>query len=269
MAKGSVIVIGVAAAGVMALGAGHVHAGSAGCVTSNTGTSGNDVLCGTSGANNMSGGAGNDEMFGRDGNDTMTGSTGADFVVGESGNDIVTGGSGAFDFVAGNAGNDQLRLRDGEVDNLVIATPCGSGTDSIDLDLADVGAAGFSLFATLLGCEAISIGAVNEGPNVVISRRTPKIKDNGKVPISLTCAASLAAPCAGTLTIGSSETKVGAPKDYSINPGNKDKVSAPLSKGDRKKLAKRGKITASATSVEQGEFGDKTTVQTLELTAKD
>jgi len=60
-----------------------------------------------------------------------------------------------------------------------------------------------------------------------------------------------------------------APKAYSIDPGEKDKVSARLSKRDRKKLRQRGRITALVTSVEQGEFGDKTTVQTLKLRARD
>jgi putative Ca2+/H+ antiporter (TMEM165/GDT1 family) len=82
------------------------------------------------------------------------------------------------------------------------------------------------------------------------------------------CPASLTAPCAGTLTIGRPGKSQGEPKAYSIDPGNKDKVSARLSQRDRRKLSRRGKITASATSVEQGEFGDKTTVQTLKLSAQ-
>lgn len=133
------------------------------------------------------------------------------------------------------------------------------------MDLVDASVGGIFV---LLGCEKVTVGAVNEGPNVAISRGTPKIKDNGKVPVRLACPAELTAPCAGTLTLGRSLNNPGAPKAYSIDPGAKDKVSARLSRRDRRKLSRRGKITARSTSVELGEFGDKTTVQTLELTAR-
>lgn len=73
---------------------------------------------------------------------------------------------------------------------------------------------------------------------------------------------------AGTLTLGRSVNSQGSPKAYSIDPGASDKVKARLSRRDRRKLSRSGKLNASSTSIEQGEFGDKTTVQTLELTAQ-
>ena len=75
-------------------------------------------------------------------------------------------------------------------------------------------------------------------------------------------------PCAGELTVARSADKQGEPKGYSIEAGDSEKVKARLSRNDRRKLSRRGELTASATSVEQGEFGDKTTVQTLELEAR-
>lgn len=235
------------------------------CLLTNTGGSLDDSLCGTSGADVMSGGAGNDEMFGRAGNDTMNGDSGVDFVRGEAGNDILLGGSGGSDSLNGGSGNDQLRFRDGEADNFLAGrTDCGDGTDSISMDLVDFAAGGGIAFGH---CETVTIGAVNEGPNVVISPRTPKIQDSGKVPLRLSCPAELTAPCAGTLTLARSENSQGSPKTYTIAQGTSLKVSARLSRGDRRKLLRSGEITARATSIEQGEFGDKTTVQTLELTA--
>ena len=210
----------------------------------------------------MTGGAGNDRMEGRGGNDTMNGDSGTDDVKGEGGNDILIGGSGSLDGLSGSSGNDQLRLRDAELDG---PGSCGSGTDSISMDLVDFAGLGFTAFA---GCESVTIGAVNEGPNVVISRSTPNIKKSGKVPVRLACPPELTAPCAGTLQIGRSENRQGSPKAYSLEPGAGNKVSARLSRRDCRKLSRGGRLTARVLSIERGVFGDKTTVQTLELNAK-
>ena len=233
------------------------------CLLTNTGGELNDSLCGTAGADVMTGGAGNDKMFGRGGNDTMSGDSGEDVVRGESGNDILLGGSG-YDTLIGSSGNDQLRFRDAEVD-AIFASSCGDGADSISMDLVDFAAVGFTAFGS---CETVTIGAVNEGPNVVISRDTPKIKDNGEVPVRLSCPAELTVPCTGTLRVGRSANSQGPPKAYSIQPGATDKVSARLSRRDRRKLSRNDELTALAISVEGGEFGDKTTVQTLGLKGK-
>jgi RTX calcium-binding nonapeptide repeat (4 copies) len=206
----------------------------------------------------MTGGAGNDTMEGRGGNDTMNGESGNDIVRGEGGNDILVGGADN-DNLTGSSGNDQLRLRDAELDR---PGSCGDGTDSVSMDLVDFAGLGFLAFA---GCETVTIGAVNEGPNVVISRSTPKIKKSGKVPVRLACPPELTAPCAGTLTLGRSPNKQGSPNAYSLDPGASMKVTGRLSRKDRRKLSRGGELTAITISVEQGEFGDKTTAQTLEL----
>ena len=274
-----------AALSVALIAAVTVHAGGvpSGCRVANIGTSGDDVICGTHGANSMDGGAGDDEIYGRGGvdsitgnagddfiqagsdNDTVTGATGEDAIFGDEGNDILNGGSGGGDAVFGDEGNDKISIRDGELDGI---GQCGSGSDSYDMDLVDVISHGNAIFTIGGSCERVTVGAVNEGPNVVISRQTPKIKDNGKVPVRLSCPDSLAAPCAGTLQLGSTEKSLGALKAYSLAPGASQKVTARLSQKDRRKLSQGGKLTVAAASIEQGEFGDKTTGQTLELRGK-
>jgi hypothetical protein len=265
-----------AVAAVVALALIAVSPAHAACVPEGTpgGGSGDDRLCGTSGADVLLGQDGNDDLFGGGGTDTLDGGFGIDHVEGNAGNDIVIGGPGGNllgfgDVLRGDAGNDALRFRDGEVDNFN-SSSCGSGTDSLDIDLADatflaveVGGV-FGLLAIAdLNCESVTVGAINEPPNVIISRRSLRVGSDGRAKVSLTCPATLLAPCAGTLRIGRSEKSEGAPKAYSIDQGTKGKVSARLSRRDRRKLSRRGEITAHVTSVEQGEFGDKTTLQTL------
>jgi hypothetical protein len=251
-AKVTITVAAVAAVLAVALiAAAPAHAD---CSPANiVGTAGDDRLCGTAGPNVINGLAGNDN------------------IDGGPGNDILTGGPG-FDKFSGDAGNDRLRARDGEVDNPL--SFCGSGTDSLDIDLADAAFAALAFgvlvpaFATS-SCENVTVGAINEGPNASISRRSVAVGEDGRAKVRLNCPASLPAPCAGTLRIGSSEKRLGAPKAYSIDEGKKENVSARLSQRDRNKLSQRGQITARALSVEQGQFGDKTTVQTIKLIAQD
>ncbi len=136
------------------------------------------------------------------------------------------------------------------------------------LDAAHVaGLLGLSLFGA--GCETITVGAINEGQNVVISRHSVHVGTDGRAAVRLRCPASLTAPCAGTLRIGHSPKSQGKKKHYSIDQGEKEDVSARLSRRDRRRLSRHGETTALVTSVEQGEFGDKTTVETLKLVARD
>ncbi len=142
----------------------------------------------------------------------------------------------------------------------------GNGLLDIDLlDAIDV----FAFGSGRLGCEYITVGAVNEGPNVVISRHSVNVGTDGRAAVRLRCPASLTAPCAGKLRIGHSEKSEGAPKTYSIEQGKKDDVTARLSHRDRRRLRQHGQTTAFVTSVEKGQFGDKTTVQTIKLIAQD
>ncbi len=70
---------------------------------------GNDVLTGTTGANNLVGNGGNDSLVGDGGDDTLEGGTGNDTLLGGVGNDVLNGGSGV-DSLDGGADNDTLNL---------------------------------------------------------------------------------------------------------------------------------------------------------------
>ncbi len=138
------------------------------------------------------------------------------------------------------------------------------------MDLLDAGRlTGLLGFAAFLGCESFDIANVNEGPNVVISRHSVNVGTDGHAAVRLRCPASLTAPCAGTLRLGHSPKSEGKKRHYSIDQGKKDDVSARLSRRDRRRLRRNGETTALVTSVEQGQFGDKTTIQTIKLIAQD
>jgi hypothetical protein len=139
----------------------------------------------------------------------------------------------------------------------------------VDLVDAAVVAVTFGFPLIWSSCEDIHVRAVNEGPNVVISRHSVNVGTDGHAAVRLRCPASLTAPCAGTLRLGHSAKSQGKKTHYSIEQGKKDDVSARLSHRDRRRLRRHGETTALVTSVEQGQFGDKTTVQTIKLIAQD
>ncbi len=81
------------------------------------GEGGNDVLIGSTQADELHGGDGKDQLYGGDGADQLFGDAGNDWLQGDEGNDHLYGGAG-HDRLEGNAGNDNL---DG-----------GSGVDHFD-----------------------------------------------------------------------------------------------------------------------------------------
>lgn len=98
------------------------------------GTSGDDTILGSQGADVIDGGTGNDTIFGLDGddvicggmgNDTLHGGPGNDRLFGQNGNDRLFGGDGA-DRLAGHGGDDELFGGD---DNDVVAG--GPGNDRL------------------------------------------------------------------------------------------------------------------------------------------
>jgi RTX calcium-binding nonapeptide repeat (4 copies) len=119
------------------------------------------------------------------------------------------------------------------------------------------------------GCENITVGAVNEGPNVVISARSDmRVDSHGRAGVSLRCPAALPADCKGTLTLAlvSRRAKKAPKVSYVVPAGAKRTVRGRLSRADRRTLARNGTGTAVVTSVEQGDFGPKTTQQVTHLT---
>ena len=144
MGKRFAILIGVAATGVMALGAqtgaqtpaptppgqvsvtcGDVAWPSGAEVCTIVGTPGNDVITGTpawdfiycgAGNDTVNGGGGNDDIYCGAGDDTVHGGLGDDDLNGQGGNDTLNDGLGD-DHLSGDDGNDTLNAGDG-IDSL-------------------------------------------------------------------------------------------------------------------------------------------------------
>ena len=235
---------------------------------SGNGTSGEDIMCGTSGPDTIFGREGNDTLVGGGGNDTLNGGLGSDRLAGGSGRDVLAGGPGS-DSHAGDGGNDSIFAREGTADGIT----CGSGdADAVDMDLLD--AAFFVGTSLSAGCEDVNVGAVNEGPNVVISGRPRRVDKNGRTRVRLRCPASLQVPsrCRGKLklqlrTRQSLRRKVARVR-YSIAPGQARRVRVRLSRRDRRSLRRRRRVPGVVTSVEAGQHGKKTTVETVRLSAR-
>jgi len=104
--SGNVTTVAVADSGLAALKAWFtlhpedslILGSSAGAGTTTSGDLGDNALAGTSGA---------DLIFGSSGNDTITDAGGSNYLRGDDGNDSVVGGSG-FDDINGNLGNDTV-----------------------------------------------------------------------------------------------------------------------------------------------------------------
>jgi Ca2+-binding RTX toxin-like protein len=70
-----------------------------------TGTTGDDILYGTSDADTITGDTGNDKLFGFAGNDTLDGGDGSDMLDGGAGADTMTGGIGNDYYYVDDAGD--------------------------------------------------------------------------------------------------------------------------------------------------------------------
>ena len=94
------------------------------------GDANDNLIVGTSAADNIDGNGGNDVIQGKGGNDTLAGGSGADTIYGDDGNDELQGGSGN-DKLYGGAGNDVFIGNDGFDDYFG-----GSGADEYHFDLS-------------------------------------------------------------------------------------------------------------------------------------
>ena len=108
---------------------------------------------------------------------------------------------------------------------------CGSGADSIDMDLADLAALGIDRTVVFVDedplrlrkCERVTAGAVGEGPNVLISQASKQVTDDGEVELRLACPETLSTRCRGALRIGGVHgARQGPRKPYNVDPGDRD-----------------------------------------------
>lgn len=95
------------------------------------GGNGNDVIVGTSGADDIDGGNGNDTICAGDGDDIVDGGNDIDTIFGEDGNDDISGGNGADTIDAGEGTNEVLG---GNGDDIIVT---GAGDDTIDGELGE------------------------------------------------------------------------------------------------------------------------------------
>jgi Ca2+-binding RTX toxin-like protein len=95
---------------------------------------GNDTIHGGAGDDTITGNSESDKVYGDAGNDTVYGSYGDDTVDGGSGRDSVFGDLASCSSFTCPAGNDQLFIRDGELDQ----ANCGAGADTVQADQLDV-----------------------------------------------------------------------------------------------------------------------------------
>lgn len=137
------------------------------------GTSGDDVLKGTSGADvivagdgddTVDAGAGADIICGGPGDDTIRASKGPDRVRGQEGDDSIDPGEGD-DVVDGGAGTDTLRERSdvGGTINLPSGTSTGTGSDQVEgLERVRCSGAGSYQVYAATGTQLVSISGVHD-----------------------------------------------------------------------------------------------------------
>lgn len=202
--------------------------------------------------------------------DNLTGGAGAERLLGENGKDTLNGGGGR-DALDGGLGDDTLQLREGIRDE---RADCDGGDfDTADLDLRDAGLIFPNTPIATLSCETVTIGAVREGPNVRISRRSVRLTRSG-ARIRLTCPRGLGSRCSGRLRLRSARkvrvggrrriVRLGSPR-YRIAPGGTEYVRVGLSRRNRRLVRRLKRLRVEARAVENGRLGQKITIQSLVL----
>jgi RHS repeat-associated protein len=135
-------------------------------IPSISGTSGDDTLNGTSGAeiilglegnDTINGSGGNDEIFGGDGNDTLNGGDGNDILYGGLGNDLLTGGNNtdtaSYEFAA-----------NAVTVNLLTGTATGEGTDTL-ATVENITGSAYS--DTLIGNNSVNTIIAGDGNDII------------------------------------------------------------------------------------------------------
>jgi Ca2+-binding RTX toxin-like protein len=146
---------------------------------SSAGTTGDDVLIGTSAVSILSGGGGDDTLIGNAGDDILSGGIGNDTLIGGGGNDILNGGLGN-DILTGGSGSDTFKFTEAGTTNADTITDftvasVGTGGDVLDISALLTGATpgtlvsgGFiQITADINGYAVISVDADGGGNSYV------------------------------------------------------------------------------------------------------
>jgi Ca2+-binding RTX toxin-like protein len=196
---------------------------------------------------------------------TLDGAGGTDRLEGLGGPDILIGGPGTLDATFGGPGEDDIRLRDGLVDE---CPDGGPDADVFDLDLVDQTITFGRLtiprciFPRIRGIsflgDAVFVGAVKEGPNALLAVRRPVVRPAG-ARVVVSCPAALRRRCSGTLSVA---TLRGARPlgsvGYAVRPGRRRAVVVPLDLAARAAALRAPLLRLAA--VERGRLGAKTSV---------
>jgi hypothetical protein len=196
---------------------------------------------------------------------TLDGSGGTDRLEGLGGPDILIGGPGTLDATFGGPGEDDIRLRDGLVDE---CPDGGPDADVFDLDLVDqrLTFGGLTIprciFPRVSGTrflnDLVIVGAVKEGPNARLAVRRPVVTQAG-VRVLVSCPAALRRRCAGTLSVAVLRgTRPLGSRSYAVRPSRKRALLVPLA-GPARAEARRAPLLRIA-AVERGRLGAKTSV---------
>jgi Ca2+-binding RTX toxin-like protein len=203
-----------------------------------------------------------------DGDDRFNGGDEADTFFGGLGNDSLNGGAGS-DSVDGQDGDDSLSIRDGAAD----LARGGAGTDSATVDSIDAVAEVENVDRAKSGANALSIAREAK----VTAKKGKKYRGKGRfrAQLALTCDASAAEGCKGTLTLLTARTvRIGGVKvqallasvRYDLAAGESANVTVKLP-AVAKQLAKRGSLKVKAQAVALNAAGDLTT-KTSDVTLK-
>jgi Ca2+-binding RTX toxin-like protein len=173
---------------------------------------------------------------------------------GMAGNDTIVGGAGQ-DILTGGEGFDILNAEDGIADRV----RCGPGGGRANVDLKDV-------IDSPAECTQINGAAVDQFPNVAIGRRALRPTPNGRVRVRLICPVEWTPGCTGTLRLRTFKGRGLGKADYSIAPGDSERVRIALNRLGRRLADREGSVRIRAEANELDRNGlPKTTIRTLTL----
>jgi hypothetical protein len=200
-----------------------------------SGTAVGDVLTGGPGNDDLLGQDGPDILNGGDGNDTLNGGDASDRLTAGKGTDTLDGGRAIDEFVKSDGG-DTLISRDGFAES----TACTSA-DVIVNDLVD------RLVSPEL-CASVSTAAAKHRFDTVISRRSPRLGEDGDLRVRLGCPEEKPETCAGVLRARLGGRGLAGAR-YRIRPGRRATIELNLSAAEARQA--RGKrLTLRAAEVD-------------------